>query len=65
MKKRLIILSLLILGLIGFLLSVHLTRQHYSFMAGQREGNTYCNISSKFNCDAVTVSPYSQISLVH
>jgi protein-disulfide isomerase/uncharacterized membrane protein len=30
-------------------------------MAGQREGNTYCNISSKFNCDAVTVSPYSQI----
>src|SRR5690349_11911524 len=60
-KRQLLTLLLLLCCVVGIVICYHLTTEHYLFLSGQRPGNTYCNISQLFNCDAVSLSPYSLV----
>jgi protein-disulfide isomerase/uncharacterized membrane protein len=42
-------------------LHIYLTQQHVTLKLGVSSGNSLCNISSKFNCEAVAASKYASI----
>lgn len=50
-------------ALVGCILSViahvYLTSHHYALKLGYAAGQSLCNVSEKFNCDAVSASAYS------
>lgn len=52
----LLILTILAMGVHAYLIS-----QHYNLKLGLSAGQSLCNLSSNFNCDAVAASAYSQI----
>jgi protein-disulfide isomerase/uncharacterized membrane protein len=53
---------LLVLGLLTLLDHGYLTYEYYNLHSGMAEGSSICNISSKFNCDAVAASSYSSLA---
>ena len=61
MRNRIIAAAILVLSIVGMLLCHHLTVSHYEFLSGQREGSSYCNVSSIFSCDNVTVSRFAKL----
>ncbi len=48
-------------ALISVGLHAYLTSRHYTFHFGGEAGKSLCNISNKFNCDAVSASTYSEV----
>lgn len=52
-------------ALMSFALSAvlhsYLTMKHYPLHLGFSSGDSVCNVSARFNCDAVTASSYSQV----
>lgn len=53
------IIAALISSLISVGLHLYLTLQHFQLKLGLTSGQSFCNINQTFNCDTVSVSPYS------
>ena len=49
----------LISQLIAIMLHGYLTIEYFTLKLGQSSGESLCNISQRFNCEAVTASPFS------
>src|ERR1035437_1940886 len=49
-----------VLLLSGIAISLYLASHHYSLLFGLREGKSICNISSRFDCDAVNASSFAE-----
>lgn len=49
----------LVSTLIAIGLFVYLTKQHYALKFGGMTGSSVCNVSERFNCDAVAASEFS------
>ena len=60
MKKNKVI-GLLFLILLSIILHGYLTSHYYPLHYGIAQEPAGCNISEKFNCDAVAASPYAQV----
>jgi protein-disulfide isomerase/uncharacterized membrane protein len=52
---------ILILALAGLASSAYLAASHYSLLAGEHGGSSFCTVSEVVDCDAVAASPYAEI----
>ena len=61
MKRRVITAILLFAAVVGLFVSAKLTKDHYLLLVGGRSSQATCNISEFINCDAVSLSNYSEV----
>lgn len=55
------LILLMVLALIGLGCSIALSQHFYDLRAGAAGFNSYCNIGSKINCDAVAASTWAEV----
>ena len=59
-KKKFLILSL-VATFLALIVHSYLSLKYYSLNFGMAQGQSSCNISSLFNCDATSASSYAQV----
>lgn len=63
-RRHALFLSIVLLGLLGLAASLYLAWSHYNILTGKQTQGSFCSVSELVDCDAVAVSPYSEISNV-